>query len=75
MSAVASFAAVAAGEGEVSVVEAAAAVTAIEANKANIVRGNNNRGGGGIRIGKEALLLCKDGLRAMVMATDAAQMI
>ena len=45
MLAVALFAAVATGEGEVSIVEAAAAVTAITSNDTNIC-GCNNRGGG-----------------------------
>ncbi len=45
MSAVASFAAVVAGEGEVSIVEADTVMTAITANKANIC-GSNNRGDG-----------------------------
>ena len=78
MSEVASFAAVLAGEGEVSVIEGAAVVRAIEANKATIVNGSNNRDGGGICIRnriKEAALLCKDGLRTMVISVDAAQMI
>ncbi len=45
MSVVASSAAVAAGKGEVSIVEAAVAVTATTANDANIC-GSTNRGGG-----------------------------
>ncbi len=52
MLAVALVAAVAAGEGEVAIVQVAAAVTAIKAKKANICGINNPGGGVPLLVGK-----------------------
>ena len=52
MSAVASVAAVAAGEGEVSIIEAAVAVTAITGDEANICGSNNRDGRVPLLVGK-----------------------